>query len=341
MNVFKSPGTELNDMGFMRQADYMLNVLWTGYSFTEPFSVFRSLHLNNYVYLVSNFGGEITGLGYEYNLSASFSNFWYGRIGGGFNFMEVSTTLLRGGPAMLLPNSGRLYLSAGTDSRKKVSADLSGNFNRGAEGYYGRDAYSLTLTARPANTLSVSLSPSFSSSFHELQYVTTEEAKGEARYIFGYLDQKVLSMSLRVNLNITPDLTIQYWGQPFIASGAYNGFKMITDPRAGGYTDRFHEFTDGQISYSDDQFHIDEQMDGTTDYSFNDPNFTVDEWLSNLVIRWEFLPGSTAYLVWSQTRDHYDSSGIFEVWDNMDQMFTAQRANDTFLLKVSYRFGLR
>jgi hypothetical protein len=341
MNVFKSPGVEINDMGFMRQADYMLNVLWTGYNFTEPFGIFRRLSLNNDVYLVSNFGGEITGLGYEYNLSASFNNLWYAWIGGGFNFMEVSTTLLRGGPSMNMPNSGRLYMSGGTDSRKKLSVDISSNMHRGAEQYSGRNSSSISLTARPANTLSVSLSPSYSSSFHELQYVTTEEAVGGPRYIFGQIDQKVLSMSLRINYNITPDLTIQYWGQPFIASGAYSGYKMITDPQAEEFRNRYREFTDGQVSFSDDQFHIDEQMDGTADYSFDDPNFTVDEWLSNLVIRWEFLPGSTAYLVWSQTREYSDPSGMFEVWDNVDQLFSSEQPNNTFLLKISYRIGLR
>ncbi|MDF1573395.1 MAG: DUF5916 domain-containing protein [Bacteroidales bacterium] len=90
-----------------------------------------------------------------------------------------------------------------------------------------------------------------------------------------------------------------------------------------------------------EEYFIDENRDGVSDYSFDVPDFTVDEWFSNLVIRWEFLPGSTAYLVWSQTRDYFDSSGAFEVMDNVDKLFTDKRANNTFLLKVSYRFGLR
>ncbi|MEX0981084.1 MAG: DUF5916 domain-containing protein [Bacteroidales bacterium] len=341
MNVFKSPGLEINDMGFMRQADNMLHVLWTGYNFTEPFSIFRRLSLNNNVYLVSNFGGEVTGFGYEYNLSAGFRNFWTGRLGGGLNFSEISTTMLRGGPSMLLPNSQRMYISIGSDNRKIISGSLSGFGSWGAENYFSQNSLSLSLTAKPVNTLSVSINPSYSWKYHELQYVTTKVVEEEERYIFGAIDQEVLSMSLRINYNITPDLTIQYWGQPFIASGGYSGFKMITDTQAENFSNRYHEYTDGQISYSDDRYHIDEAMDGVNDYSFGDPNFTVDEWLSNMVIRWEFLPGSTAYLVWSQTRDHYDPSGMFEVWDNMDQMFTAKRANNTILLKVSYRIGLR
>ncbi len=164
---------------------------------------------------------------------------------------------------------------------------------------------------------------------------------GKDRYIFGTIDQNVLSMSLRIDYNITPDLTIQYWGQPFTASGEYTDFKMITDSKADEFTDRYHIYTSDQISLVDDIFEVDEDVDGNVDYSFYNPDFTVDEWLSNLVIRWEFLPGSTAYLVWSQTRNYYVQDGNSGVWDNMNNMFTDGKPTNTFLIKFSYRFGLR
>jgi hypothetical protein len=164
---------------------------------------------------------------------------------------------------------------------------------------------------------------------------------GDPRYIFGSIDQKVLSMSLRVNFSITPDLTIQYWGQPFTASGDYTDFKMITNPKADQYSDRFHVFTDDQISLDEESYLIDENLDTNVDYSFENPEFSVNEWLSNLVIRWEFLPGSTAYLVWSQTRNHYVQKGEFDAWENLNLMFTEGRPTNVFLVKLSYRFGLR
>ena len=108
----------------------------------------------------------------------------------------------------------------------------------------------------------------------------------------------------------------------------------------GGLT-RDHVYSDQQISFVDDSYEIDEDLDMISDYSFGDPNFTVDEWLSNLVIRWEFLPGSTAYLVWSQTRDYYNPTGNFEVWNNMNSMFTDKKATNTLLVKFSYRVGFR
>lgn len=342
LNVFKSPGLELNDMGYMRQADNMLNVFWTGYNFTEPFSIFRSLRLNNDIYVMSDFGGSIHGVGYEYNAGAQFRNYWYGGFGGGFNFHQVSNSILRGGPSMVMPNSGRFHYRVSTDDRKAVSGGFFGFAGWGAEKYYRESSYEIEVTIRPTNALSISLYPSYSTSDRELQYITREEPWGEDRYLFGHIEQKVLSTSLRINYNITPDLTIQYWGQPFIASGDYNGFKMITDPGAETFTDRYHRFTDGQINLLEGGiYEVDENMDGLVDYAFENPDFTVDEWLSNLVVRWEFLPGSTAYLVWSQTRDYYHGSGEFEMWDNLSNLYTDKKASNTFLVKISWRFGLR
>jgi hypothetical protein len=341
LNIFKSPGLEFNDMGYMRQADNILNVVWTGYNFTEPFSIFRDLNLNNDVWFSSDFGGRLRGIGYEYNVHANFKNFWHAGISGGFNFHQVSNTILRGGPSMLIPNGGRFNAHVFSDDRKVFSAGLFASTGWGADGSYLESSLSLDMTIRPVNTLSISLEPDYTTVARDLQYISTEEMNGEERYIFGHIDQKVLSMSLRVNFNITPDLTIQYWGQPFVASGDYSGFRMITDPEAEAFSDRFRLYTSGQMSLVEDVCQVDEDMDAQTDYGFDRPDFTMDEWLSNLVVRWEFLPGSTAYLVWSQTRDYFDPDGSLGVWDSLGDLYTDKKATNTFLVKFSYRFGLR
>jgi len=341
MNIFKTPGVELNDMGFNPISDNILNVLWTGYNFTEPFSIFRSLRLNTNVNISNDFGGTITGIGNEYNVNANFKNFWHAGIGGGYGVHQVSNRMLRGGPSMYLPNEGRLFSMMMTDDRKAISGGFFGSAGWGSEAYYQRTSIGVFMTFRPTNTLSISLKPSYSKNDHELQYVSQTDMNGDARYIFGTIDQKVLSMSLRVNFSITPDLTIQYWGQPFTASGDYSDFKMITNSRADEYSDRYHNYTSDQIRLEDEVYYVDENVDGNDDYGFDNPDFTWDEWLSNLVIRWEFLPGSTAYLVWSQTRDYYLQDGGFDVWESMNDMFKDGKPNNTFLLKFSYRFGLR
>jgi hypothetical protein len=338
MNTWSSPGLETNDMGFMRQADRMLNVLWTGYNFTEPFSIFRSVNLNNDIYSVFDFGGNLNGLGYEYNVNLNFKNFWNSGFGGGYNIKQVSNGMLRGGPSMLVPNDWRLYYYISTDDRKSISLSFNGNLNRGAEDSNTNNSYGLSLRVRPINTLTISLSPRVSTSNRELQYFTRMNLDGEDRYLFATLDQKILSMSLRINYNIAPDLTVQYWGQPFSGDIKFSDYKIIMDPRAENYSDRFHTYSPAEITYTSGTYYVD---NGSYDFDFDNPDFTTNEWLSNLVIRWEFLPGSTAYLVWSQTRGYEGGYGEYNLGDNLDNLFTNKKADNVFLVKFSYRIGLR
>ncbi|MEE4115823.1 MAG: DUF5916 domain-containing protein [Marinilabiliaceae bacterium] len=335
MNTWSSPGLEINDMGYSRQSDRILNVAWTGYNFTEPFSIFRGLNLNNDVYTVWDFGGNLNGVGYEYNINANFKNFWNGGFGGGFNLMQVSNTLLRGGPSMLAPNGWRFNYRLSTDERKKISVFFFSSLNGDEENSLKSRSYRASVTLRPTNTLLVSLTPGYSTLKNELQYFFADDDN----YIFATLDQKIISMSLRINYNITPDLTVQYWGQPFSGDFKFSDYKIITDPRAEDYSDRFHSFEEGtEITKTDGRYYI-----NTTEYSadFDDPGFKSNEWLSNLVIRWEFLPGSTAYLVWSQTRGYEGGPGEYKLGENLDYLFTDKKANNTFLIKFSYRIGLK
>jgi hypothetical protein len=176
-----------------------------------------------------------------------------------------------------------------------------------------------------------------------LQYVTETTYNGEARYILGRIDQQIVRLSLRLNYNITPDLTIQYWGQPFLAAMDYSEYKRVTDSKADEFNDRFHTFTETEIRFdeSENNYYVDENRDGTDDYSFENPDGNFDQFLSNLVVRWEFRPASTIYLVWSQTRDYSDGTGSFSLNQNLDNLYTADQPYNVFLVKFTYRFGLR
>jgi hypothetical protein len=172
----------------------------------------------------------------------------------------------------------------------------------------------------------------------------TEQTFGvDPRYVFARIDRKTLSASLRVNVNLTPDLTVQYWGQPFIATGKYSEYKYITSPMAGNYENRFHIYTAEQLSYDSGNFMVDEDNDGATDYNFGKRDFNVQEFLSNLVLRWEFNPGSSVYLVWSQSRSCFNDSGQMDVFNDLGDLFDCKdnKPHNVFLVKFSYRFGLR
>jgi len=162
--------------------------------------------------------------------------------------------------------------------------------------------------------------------------------QGISRYVFGALDQKTISASLRINFNLTPELSLQYWGQPFISTGKYSGFKYITNSMDDDYYQRFHTFTASEIIYdvSDGTYLVNES--GGKTYNFGNPDFNIKEFLSNLVIRWEFQPGSTLFLVWSQNRRAYHNDGSLDLSRDMGLLF-GNHPHDVFMVKLSYRIG--
>ena len=129
--------------------------------------------------------------------------------------------------------------------------------------------------------------------------------------------------------------------QPFLFAGAYSTFRSVTDPINDDLYSQFHEFSDSEIFYNEDDniYEIDENQDGTMDYNFENPNFNFFEFRSNLVARWEYIPGSSIYLVWSQGRVDDNSMGEFNFVEDMDNLFSTVPHN-IFLIKFSYRFSL-
>ncbi|HSM48084.1 MAG TPA: DUF5916 domain-containing protein, partial [Draconibacterium sp.] len=127
-------------------------------------------------------------------------------------------------------------------------------------------------------------------------------------------------------------------GQPFVATGEYSDYKYITNSKSDLLTNRYQIYSENQISTGAENYFIDENLDGQTDYQFRKPDFNVKEFLSNLVVRWEYRPGSTIYLVWSQTRNHYENNGTFDIANDIEKLFS-EGANNIFLVKFSYRLG--
>jgi len=112
---------------------------------------------------------------------------------------------------------------------------------------------------------------------------------------------------------------------------------------ADSYRDRFWTYSEKQISFDGDDYNIDENIDGIKDYSFGKRDFNVQEFLSNLVVRWEYNPGSSLFLVWSQTRSGSNSSGELDLFDDLGDLFNGDdnKPHNVFLIKFSYRFGLK
>jgi hypothetical protein len=342
-SIWKSPKFEINDLGYMREADQILSLLWAGYNVWDPKWIYRRYNINADFYGVNNFGGSWTGGGFEWNASMNLKNYWSIWTGGSFNTPSLSTGMLRGGPMMKIPGSSNSRIGFSTDSRKKLVFEVYANHGKGFEQNSKSFNTGVDINYKPTNFIVFTLSPGFSKSFSELQYVSDAKYKNNDRYIFASIDRETISTSFRVNLNLSPDLTFQYWGQPFIASGKYYNHKYISNPLADSYQSRFMTYTPGQIIPVGDNYNIDENSDGVKDYSFGRRDFNVREFLSNLVVRWEYSPGSTLFLVWSQTRSSSNTSGNLDFMNDLGDLFDTgdNQPHNVFLIKFSYRFGFR
>jgi hypothetical protein len=338
--AWRSPGFEINDIGFMNRADEINQYGWVGYQIRNPFGIFRRMEFNANEWMDWDFGGTPVRRAVNTNAHAHFRNNW--RLSGSItrDAEHVSNHELRGGPSALVPGRWSYNLSAFTDERRRLS------FGTGMTGHAADDASGMQRTLwmdvayRPTNALTVVLSPSIGRNEAELQYVDTVDGNGGDRYLFGRLEQDTRALTVRVDLAITPNLTVQYYGAPFASRGRYPDLKRITDPRAEEFRDRFAVFPSSAVAVSDGEVFIDEDGDGTSDYSTDVPDFDVRELNSTLVARWEYRPGSLVYLVWSQARsdDVLRTGEVFSFRRGLGQTFEVP-SHDVFLIKFSRWFS--
>ena len=355
--AWRSPGFEINDLGFLRSADGIDQFTWVAYQQRRPIGVFDQFNINGNQRLGWDFDGEFLGSVSNVNGWGQFRNKWNAFFGITRESEQRSNTELRGGPSSRWPGSWVIEGNFGTDRRKDLRLSLGGFQRWGDAGSEDTSELWAELRWQPTDAIRIRLRPSHVRSERELQYIDTVTVEpslaGSAfgprgpsktllpgdRFLFGTIDQETTSLTLRLDYSITPDLTVQLYASPFVSNGRYRELKRITDPRASGYTDRFEVFGDDRLGFDDGTFAFDEDGDGTPDYSLGDPDFDFRELNTNLVIRWEYRPGSAVFLVWSQVRDETtlvrDDLGYRR---DLDRLFSAP-AHNVVLLKVSKWFA--
>ncbi len=336
-----SPGLELNDMGYLRQSDRIFQFFWMGLRWWEPFSIFRNANININQWYFWNFGGTGLDKGGNINMHAQFKNYWETGYGINYNAESFSTASLRGGPGIYLPSSWNYWAYFSSNQKKMVYFSLDVSYTKPKDGYSQVYSFYPGLNFRPSRMFSLNMQPFYRINHDDLQYVDEMDYNQESRYIFARIAQTTSGMVMRLNYTITPNLTIQFYGQPFVSAGKYTRLKYITDPRADRYKDRFHTFSQDEIEFDqeDNVYYIDEENDQEVDYSLDNPDFNFREFRSNLVIRWEYTPGSTLYLVWSQGRSDCVENGNFSLRNDMRDLFQLY-PHDVFLIKLNKWFSL-
>lgn len=339
--TMRSPQFELNDIGFLVQSDYLSQWTWAQYRILKPFGIFRRVSFNVNEYLTYDFDGVNLYNALNTNMHAQFKNLWAYGMGTTISGQSVSNADLRGGPSIRYPGQQEYWAYIGSNYQKKLTFELNPWMLHGGHDFYTGFGVSLWMRYQPTDALNISVAPSVNSNKNALQYVDSYQSGGFNEYVLGNIDQVTYSASLRVNYIVTPNLSIEYWGQPFMSRGEYDDFKRVVSPNASEYGQRYVSYSSAQISHSSESnsYLIDHDFDGQTDYELNDPNFNFMQFRSNFVVRWEYVPGSTLFLVWTSSASESHNSRDNHFRDLSTDLRQAEGTN-IFLIKYTYRFIL-
>lgn len=254
---------------------------------------------------------------------------------------SISDDLTRGGPLMRTPNS---YLfSAALNSRANVPTTWSIRGTHQHDDFGGWNwSAGTTLTIRPASRWQASVDPTYSYVVDPRQYVSTRTGGSAAtygsRYIFSFIERSTMSARFRLNYAFTPNFTAEGYAEPFTSSGRYYDFGELSAARSR--VQRVYGATGTGTSIVRNTDGTSTVTDGANTFTLPALDFNRLSFRSNLVLRWEWLPGSTAFLIWQQSRAGSDATGRLVRFGDLGD--AAQAPGDNFLVaKISYLFGVR
>jgi hypothetical protein len=338
-----SPGFDPNDAGFQYSASDIINFQFLpGYSWTKPGRVFQQVILAGGVFRNYDFGGNRTWDGAVMFSEGLFRNFWRFNLMAAVNPETISNHLTRGGPLALIPWGYQFELGLETDGRKPVVVEVGGMVYRRPDDGTEWQA-ELSLNWKPSSNFSLSIGPEYAGETTGIQWIMNVDdplmtSTYGTRHVFGHLDQRVVAAELRLNWTFTPRLTLQTYLQPFLAVGSFSWFKELAQPKTSNYN--VYGKGDSTIGYADGRYTVDPDGGGpAAAFSFGNPDFNVKSLRGTVVLRWEYLPGSLLYLVWTQNRADYANPGDFRFNRDLGNLLTAPGDN-IFLIKVSYRWSL-
>jgi len=334
----RSPGFEVNDIGYMRFAEWINQNTQVSYVEYKPGKIFRDYNISLTIRNSWDYSPKHTEARASLRLSFNFLNYWNVTLNITRGFESRQIDYLRGGPSVFTPGNRSLRGDFASDVRKDFYMTMSGNFTQSDD---GARSYRISsgFTLRSSDRLHFSLQPSFDQTCNFLQYVTQKSTEDNTYIILSRIDRKTVAMTFRIDYTLTPNLSIQLYSQPYISAGKYSEFKQVVQPLAKNYEDRWHIFKGEEISLQDKDYHFFPLGAGGKELTFTNPDFNFKQFRLNLVVRWEYLPGSILFLVWSNGINKYSEYGSFSLGQDLRSLFTAPSDN-VFLLKMSYWFNL-
>jgi hypothetical protein len=171
------------------------------------------------------------------------------------------------------------------------------------------------------------------------------------RYLFAELRQRQVSLTMRTDVIFSPTLSLQVYAQPFAFAGDFSRFKELRAPRTFAFN--VYGQDNGSTIVPDDTtlcagyaaggcYGVDPDGPGPAPpFALSNPDFHLRSLNSTTVLRWEYRPGSTLYVVWSQSRSafaSYDPS--YGGAGELRRAAFRDRPTNVLLVKLNYWLSL-
>jgi hypothetical protein len=337
--VFESPGMEPNDIGRTSNTDNMINNTNIRYRETRPGRIFRTYMLTLTTRYELNYDRDVVGRWFRPSVTATFNNFW--TAGGSFTktFRALNPALTRGGPLMQVPASWSANASLGNAATSQTRFSASTTFTGNEDGGSARRVNgSLSFFMGPRWRLAID--PSYDRTINDQQYVTTQSGGGfhtyDSRYIFAFIDRSTLSTEIRTAFTLKPNVNLDVYAEPFASSGRYYDFGELLRARERARLTYGTAGTKEEIAPNGDRRVT--TADGT--FTIANTDFNMRSLRANVVLRWEWRPGSTLYVVWQQDRSVRDEIGTRASLRDLLGSLTAPGSN-VLAIKTSFWLPVR
>lgn len=335
-----SPGFEVNDLGYATSADRRGGHAALVFLKPTPDRFSRNRQTFLAKWNTWNFAGDPLGDGYFASFYAQLLNYWSFDATVHTRRWVYSDRLTRGGPMMRSPGGRSYSAELEGDERKPVVWSIDGSYESGFDGSWEGQA-SVSLEFKPLPALSIRVGPEYTRQLNTAQYVRTVAdpavtATYGRRYVFGAIDQTEIVMDTRVNVMLSPKMSIQAYIQPLLSVGRYSGFKEAAQPRTFDFLQ--YGTSGSAITFDPEAGAYLVQPAVGSPFVIPNPDFNFTSLRVNAVYRWEFKPGSTLYVVWTQQREDETTDGRFAFNQDVSRMMRAPGDN-VFMAKVSYWFS--
>ena len=342
--AMNSPALEINDAGFQTTVDRITSSLNITYLENQPGTVFRTWRVSLSGNADRNFGGDLINGRGSLNFNWGLLNYWGGMFSVTRSVDTWDDRLTRGGPVARDPGGFNISGNVNSDGRRRISGRLSANRSSGNSGSW-HQGLSAGMTLRPAANWTISAGPRLDRSRSVAQYLTAVTdplmaATFGRRYLFAGIHQTTFSVETRLDVNFTPDLSLELFAQPFVSTGDYGAVTQLAAARTATYQQFGRDI--GTATYDAEKRLHTVDPDGTgpaAPISLSDRDFTTRSLRGNAVLRWEWRPGSTLFVVWQQRRAGSNQSGEFDFGPNVRGIFDAPPEN-FLVLKLNYWLNL-